>query len=239
MTLQAIFAVARPIAFSLSVLSVASPSVLAQQLSEIGASGEAWARIAPDSTTVTMLLEERGATAKAVALALDKRVEGLEKALRDGGFGSSSAQQLLFARGTEFADPALQNGDLTKATSTIKGQRLVAATFQPAERSALFIDTAIKSGANAIVEIQNQVRHSDQLLAAGHVAALKRAKKNAELVAESLGVKLGKLLSASVTQDREEDLVEREREEGPAPTGAADQEIRFTAAVRYEPIPLP
>ena len=109
---------------------------------------------------------------------------------------------------------------------------LAAETATTTKASAI-IDTAISAGASEVTDVDYFVREES----AAHLAVVKeateRGRKKAELLASSLGVSLGELLSASITETSAGSIERYNNMIGKDVSNYTEKELQILANLRF------
>lgn len=240
------------------ICSLLAPGVAAAQAGpvvprEIAVDADARLILPADSVTVTLLLEDTGKSAADALTALDARQEQVSKALEALNFGVTLALRgsHLVPAGTGVgASPAGsatnmmgqaaggqsivgQAGAGLTANSAVRAQRLLGVKTSQVKQAGAIVDTAMTAGAQRVLYVDYAVENAQEAQAAALKQATANARAKAETIAQSLGVKLGELLSATAAEDPEGNLARENMREGRDVTQFTEKEVRILANVRF------
>ncbi|HYB98318.1 MAG TPA: SIMPL domain-containing protein [Candidatus Limnocylindrales bacterium] len=192
--------VVHAMATSMCLLAAAAVPAEAQQPSDpprvIRVSGTATVKASPDRARLTVAVVSRAPTAKAASEAnatasqsLLAKLESLVKApgeVRTAGYDLSA----------EYDYQERPGAAQRRLLGYVASNRLLVVTDDLPQVGAL-IDSAVEAGANEIESISFYLDDEDAARRQALLEAGRRARAEAEIVAESLGVALGPLVDAS------------------------------------------
>ncbi|HLT28939.1 MAG TPA: SIMPL domain-containing protein [Myxococcaceae bacterium] len=181
----------RPDGLSMTDLQIAN---------SIHVSGTGEARAPSDEATFYVAVETEGETAKDAGEANAKRMNVLRSALLNAGLtdgemktGSYNVYPVYGKQdGPEPRKPTIMGYRATNQLS-VKTLKL--------DQLGSFIDQALVAGANRVENVQFGLSNPEAAQAEALQDAVKRARASAEVIARSLGVKLGDIIEASTVTD--------------------------------------
>ena len=174
---------------------------------EIAVTADALSISAPDTAEISILLRQNGANAASAYQA----VEASAKKLRAAVLAAGATAQVR-ERGEHFAGTGQDAGVITPS-ATVQAERQMVIETSDLPKVASIIDTALQNGASEVLDVSYSCAN-DTAVRAAIVAATEKAKVKAELVARTLGVGLGPLLSSVVTEEPEGATVRRAMQQG-------------------------
>lgn len=172
----------------------------AQMTNSIHVSGTGEARAPADEATFYVAVETEGETAKDAGEANAKRMNVLRSALLNAGL---TDEELQTGRYNVFPVYGKQSGPEPRKPS-IMGYRAtnqLAVKTLKLDQLGSFIDQALVAGANRVENVQFGLSNPEAAQAEALQDAVKRARASAEVIAQSLGVKLGDIIEASTVTD--------------------------------------
>lgn len=202
----------RPYFFALCLLSLSACTAAAQSRPDglsvtdmahpnsIHVSGTGEARAPADEATFHVAVETEAATAKDAGEANAKRMNVLRAALLNAGLDDT---ELRTGRYNVFPVYGKQSGPEPRQP-TIMGYRAtnqLSVKTLKIDQLGAFIDQALVAGANRVENVQFGLSMPEAAQAAALEDAVKRARASAEVIARSLGVKLGAVVEASTVTD--------------------------------------
>ncbi len=170
------------------------PSPLSTPSQEIEVSADAWAWTPPDHVRVTVLVEASGKTSVEALKVLQGKAGTITAAIKQviGEEGN------INSRGDEITPTGQSKLD---TTAEVQMKRYIGIETKALEKSSAIIDAALKAGARSITDVDYAVRDDHQNRLHAIEEATQRAKNKAEALAKSLGITLGSVLSATVTEE--------------------------------------
>lgn len=173
---------------------------ISQQRSSIHVSGSGEAKAPADEAFFDVAIETEGKTAKDAGEANKKKMAVLRAALLNSGLKDAEIETGSYnvypVYGTESGPEPRK--------PTIKGYRatnqLTVHTLK-LEQIGAFIDQALVAGANRVENVRFGLSKPEDAQALALQDAVKRARQSAEVIAASLGVKLGEVLEASTVTE--------------------------------------
>ena len=223
----------RKILFPVLLLFTAVP-VAAQNTpsfpKEISVTGEARLWSAADVVRINFLLEEQGKNAESAEVALKAKVQKFLQSLQP----FSPLQTVV--RSENFLSAALKGTALTPGAA-VKLQRTLGVELKASQNIGKLIDTALAQGATE-VSSQEYFPVDDQTarLEASALAS-SRAKEQASRIAETLGLKLGAVLSANITEEPPAQVLREAFQKGALQTDFSERNTVIYANIRFEVMP--
>ncbi len=197
---------------------------------DISVQGEATLFSAPDTLRITALVETLGATTTDAQKNLDSTISKLIAQLTAAAPGKVTVS----SRGTTFSVAGAKAPGVSPNTQ-VTARGFVGLESSELSLAAKLVDTALAAGATSVPDIDFVVRKNEELKLRAVNEATANARHQAEAIASSLGVKLGKLLSATVTEEPLGAILRNNRQlGGSAVNQYADEEIRIFVALRFE-----
>lgn len=211
----------------LGATTAAAQNTPTEPLREISVSSQAKTFIEADTLRVTVLIEETGATAEKAYAALQAKTKLVKEAL-----GKLDPTLSLSTRGEHFGSAGSKLVSISR-NSAKHAQLFLAARTSATTKASAIIDAAIAAGAKEVTDVEYFVREES----AAHLSAVKeataRGRKKAELLADSLGVSLGELLSASITEQPSGAVQRYNNKIGRDVTRYSEKELNIHANLRF------
>ena len=197
---------------------------------DISVQGEATMFSAPDTLRITAVVETLGATTTDAQKNLDSTIAKLTAQLSAAAPGKITVS----SRGTTFSDAGAKARGVSPNTQ-VTARGFVGLESSELSLAAKLVDTALAAGATSVPDIDFVVRKNEELKLRAVNEATAKARRQAEAIASSLGVKLGKVLSATVTEEPLGAILRNNRQlGGSAVNQYVDEEIRIFVALRFE-----
>ena len=214
---------------STTLLAVAPGSAqnAATPLREISVSAQAEAFIEPDTLRITFLIEETGKTAQEAHEKIETKAESIQAALL-----KVDPKASIGIRGEHLGGASAKRAPISRSTAT-KAQRFLAVESSSLNLASALIDSALTAGATSTNAVEYSVREVSDVHLQAVKLATSRGKQKAELLAKSLGVKLGKLLSASVTEEPTGVIFRQNMQNGKDVRNYSEKELRILASLRF------
>jgi len=194
---------------------------------EISVVGDAPFAAPPDRVTVSVRFDQTAATAEEASTQLDSRGDALSQKLK-----SICADGTVRPRGDRY-------GSNTPGPLQLKGgapvtvQRTLALECSAPAKAGKIVDTALSAGGTVVTGVEFQAAGELRPTLDAIQLATKRAQEKAALTAGTLGVKLGALLSAVVTEEPEGESVRNQLQQGGDALSYGDRVQHLYVAVRY------
>lgn len=200
------------------------------EVSEIVATGDAVAIVAPDHATITVSLAQTAPTAAEAIAKLEATTTQLRDALKPLGTKWQS-----HLRDERYA-PSGQNSGPLSATTAVSVKREIAVETDDPAKIGVGIDLLTKLAGASVTDISFSVRgaSNEQLELLSKASSL--AKLKAEKMAAGLGVKLGRMLSAQLTEEPDGAAIRERMAQGESPLNFQDQRLKLYVTVRYEAV---
>ena len=173
-------------------------------------------------------LEAAGPNAEAAVQSLETATAKLKEAVK-----SLSTRAVVYVR-KESLHNANRENSAPSGNSAIKAQRQISVETTETDKAGKLIDLLFRSGVSAITQTQLFSPSEDRAHLDAVQQATDKAKRKAELVAASLGVKLGNILSASVTEEPPATELREGIEHGLGPISGGVQDSNVLVTVRFE-----
>lgn len=191
---------------------------------ELMVSASSWAWAPPDSARITLELEATGANASGAQESLRVLQDQVTAALK-----SFTPQPVIADRGYVLGG----SGPKITKQGVVRTKTFVGVDIQDLSLVGKVVDKALSAGAKSVTDVAYRVRNDELLKSKAAEQATQLAQKKATNLASSLGVSLGPVLSASVTE-RPQGRVRRERRErGENVDAFSDEEYFVTVTLRY------
>ncbi len=198
---------------------------------EIFVASDAWAWLEPDRAQISVIVEERGDDAAKTSAGVEKKAASVVEAVK------SVAGATLQVRSREVSISLAQKNSASSGSGAV-ARKIVGMETADLSKVGQILDTAIKSGAVQVSEVRYLVRDGTQEKTRAVEEATVKAKQKADGVAKSLGVKLGDLIEAVVTEEPGEKTERLQRQQGENPEQTADEDIHVFVSLRYAIAPL-
>jgi uncharacterized protein len=182
----------------------------ASQPSQIRTSATATRSVAPDLAIGTFEFSARGRTAGEAARAAGNTRNAIRKALTKAGVPEDSILTPAFdsRRGEENITLDVKpNAEFRTYDTTYTYRDRLVARMRDLQRLGPALDAALAAGAQKITSLQFSTSRSDKVRQEALSEASRQVRRNAELMAEAAGGKLGRLLDLSTDTDRYPDAL--------------------------------
>jgi uncharacterized protein YggE len=192
-------------------------------------------KVAPDEAFLTLAMDTLAPTAKAAAEDNARKMDKVITALVQAGLARKDIETSDYAVSPEYQPPVKPNEE-----PKLKGYRVsnsVEVHVRELARVGALLDTALGAGANRVDSVRFGLSKPEVAQGEALRNAVERARQSAQVLATSLGVKLGPVLDAStVTQPQRPLPMERfqaraARSEADVTTPIQPQEQTVTATV--------
>jgi len=193
-------------------------------------SGVGTASTTPDVARLDVGVESRAQTAQAAADATNKKQAAIIAALKAKGIDAKDLQTTNYSL---FVEHSTNPND----ANTVTGYRTsttVRATVRQIDQVGAVLDAAVAAGANQVFGITFGLNDSEPLMVQARDLAILNAKAKANAMANSAGIKLGKILniSESVAGGPVPFAVDA-RASSAAPIEAGETSVRAQVSVTY------
>ncbi len=199
----------------------------AQIPNEVAVTADAWAWAPPDHVRLTILLRASGATAgEAQAIILEKEgkiVQALKQLAPDNF-------QVL-PRGDKFT--AGEKGAAIAKNSPITVERYLGIETAALNKAAQLVDAALNAGGESVTDVLYLVKNDASLNELAMQDATKKARGKAEAIAKSLGVQLGPLLSATVSEEPAGRIIREKFQRGVELEMFGDNDMHVFVSLRF------
>lgn len=157
------------------------------------------AKVAPDEAFITLAMETLAPTAKAAAEDNARKMDKVIAALVQAGIPRKDIETSNYTVYPEYQPPVRPD-----EAAKLKGYRvsnMVEVHVRELARVGALLDTALGAGANRVDSVRFGLSKPETVQGEALRNAVERARQSAQVLASSLGVKLGPVLDAStVTQ---------------------------------------
>ncbi len=200
----------------------------------IQVSGTGSVQVEPDRASVTFAVETRGGTAGAASEANADVMDAVLRAIRDAGFDGLELATHGYSLRPEYSN--VQNQRVREVVGYVALNN-VRATVSDVNAVGRVIDRAIASGANRVAGIHFFASDTGPARAEAMALAVRTARAEAQVIAESLGYRLGEPLEVSGGASRPgpvpyqaEAMAMRAAD---TPIEAGDQTVTATVSIRF------
>lgn len=215
------------IAIAIFISSSAYAQVDPSLEKDINVQGDAWIAVAPDIAKITIRFEENGNSAIAVSQSLDKKIQNFSKSL-----SSKDKSISVRSRGRSF-EGADGPGTPVTPNAVVHATEHIAVESSLIENAPVIIEEALKAGASSISDSRYEVKNDNSKRLEAIKEATAKAREKALFAAQTLGVKLGKLISVTIGEEDGAALLMQQRMQGENPTQYSDKEVKIIVAARY------
>lgn len=191
--------------------------------------------IAPDRASVAFAMETRADQADAAARANADAMDAVLSALRAAGFTGLRLETYGYSLRPEYSG---NNNQRTREIVSYTALNNVRATIEDVNAVGRVVDVAIAAGANRVASVGFFASDTEGARAEALDAAVRSARAEAEVIARSLGYRLGPPLEINGGADRP---MPRSFEMAPAmamraadtPIEAGDQTVTASVSIRF------
>ena len=227
-----------------------SPSGPSSQPSQVRTSATATRSVPPDLAIGTFEFSVRGRTVAEAARAAGTTRNAIRQALTKAGVPDDSILTPGFdsRQGENITVDVKPNSEFrTYDTTYVFRDRLVARMWD-LQRLGSAIDAALAAGAQRIPSLQFGTSRSEKVRQEALSEASRQVRRNAELMAQAAGGKLGRLLDLSTNADRYQDALYETQAASMALSGASvmgttikptNIDIQVSVQGRWEFVPVP
>jgi uncharacterized protein YggE len=197
--------------FSLAAAAVAIADPLRDTTPNISVTGEAHEEVAPDRATIRFGVVTERPTAVEAATENARAAQAIVAELEAQGVAGKDVETqgvTLAPITVEERDP---KGVVKRAQKLFRARNDLAARIKPAEKAGQIASLLIDKGANVFDGIEFDFSNPEEKLDALRAAAVKDALRRAQVYAEAVGLRLGRVLEIRPEPD----------EEGPQPRAFA------------------
>jgi uncharacterized protein YggE len=202
----------------------------------IQVNGSASVQVSPDRATVAFAMETRAKDADQAARANADAMDAVLNALRSAGLRGLTLQTYGYSLQPEYSAVNNQRTREIVAYTTVNNVR---ATIEDVSNVGRLIDSAIGAGANRVASISFFAADTDAARAEALAQAVQNARAEAEIIARSLGYRLGAPLEVNGGAERPmprayemADAMAFSRA-APTPIEAGDQTVTASVSVRF------
>lgn len=184
--------------------------------------------VGADSVRITARLETSGKSALEAQTALEQAAASLEAAAKNLGEVKKSLR-----RGEGFVNAADKNAPIS-ASSAVRAERYLAFEISDKSKTGTLIDTLLKAGASEITEVEYLAPAESDAHEAALEKAAKLAQNKAEKIARTLGVSLGRVISASSAEEPLGASLRKQLQQGIPIERYNERDSSVYLTVRYE-----
>ncbi|HMN40798.1 MAG TPA: SIMPL domain-containing protein [Phycisphaerales bacterium] len=178
---------------SLALFALAPSAASAQSVPTISASGQATESRAPDQAEVSVGVQATGKTSAEAQDSLNKAMDKVILAVK----ATKLADLLVQTQGVTLQPEYEESGSRRPPRITgYRASNTIRARTSDVDKVGTLLDVAVAAGANQVWGINFSLKNAAAARHDAILAATADAKARAEAVAEGLGVKLGRVLSA-------------------------------------------
>jgi uncharacterized protein len=209
----------------------------------IHVTGTGEARATPDEAYVDLAVETQARTAKEAAAENARKMDSVVAALVQAGVPRKDIETRNYNLFPEYAPEPPRPVESRPQGPRVTGYRAVNSVqvrTRALDQLGGYIDRALAAGANRVDSVRFALSNPQEAQGRALTEAVKRARASAEVIAQSLGVKLGPVLEASTTTEAPPVYPMRmaARAEGaadmvPTPISPGEQTVTGTVSLRY------
>ena len=176
------------------LLLLAGPLLAEGQTPGITVSGMATAKGKPDIAFVTLGVTTDDKDAGKAAQANARAITAVINAILNSGVQKADVETVQYS-----VSPIMNYQQSPATTTGYRVSNVVRVKLKDLTKIGSVIDRAVDSGSNGVQGVRFDLEDSTKLRHKALLDAVKKAEADAELMAKTLGVKLGKVVSASET----------------------------------------
>lgn len=184
--------------------------------------------VGADSVRITTRLETTGKSALEAQAALEQTAASLETAAKNLGEVKKSLR-----RGEGFVNAADKNAPISNS-SAVRAERYLAFEIYDKSKTGTLIDTLLKAGASEITEVEYLAPAESEAHEVALEKAAKLAQNKAEKIAKTLGVSLGRVISASSAEEPLGASLRKQLQQGIPIERYSERDSSVYLTVRYE-----
>jgi len=202
----------------------------------ITVSGTGSVDVPPDRARVTFAMETRASTASDAAQQNADAMDRVLRALRGAGLEGLELATSGYALRPEYSNQ--QNQRVREIVSYAAFNNVVA-TISDVDAVGRIIDEAIGAGANRVTSVSFYALDTEAARAEALAEAVRNARAEATVIAESLGYRLGPPLEVNggaqrpVPRRESDMLMLSARQAAPTPIEAGDQTVTASVSIRF------
>ena len=215
-------------ALALTVSAVSAQTSTARDIvPTITSTGEGRREMAPDKATIVLGVETRARTPAAAASANADRMTAIRNALTRAGVAARDIATARYSLGLEFGR--------TPADTQYVASNMVTVTTRQLDQVGRIIDTGLGAGANNINSLQYDLTDRAKAQAEALGDAVANARRQAEVMAEAAGGRLGELVELGTQPGEYRPFyaaeVSMRMQAGAAPTPVSPGSVTISASV--------
>lgn len=173
-------------------LAIAAPTLSGQTVDErrrVTVNASAEVQREPERANVVLAVESEAEAAQEASQANARAMEQVVAALRNAGIDSRSIRTLSYQLNPIYVPP--QRGESGQRISGYRAMNMVQVTVDSLPLLGRVIDAAIAAGANRVASLALTLRDTEEARMEAIRTAVERARREAEIVAEAAGQRLG------------------------------------------------
>ena len=194
---------------------------------DISVTASALSKASPDTVEITVLLETTGKTASEAYKNLETASVKFQTAL------TALNIKLKFSLRDETISGATEKHQPITLQSSVKAQRKLGIIIADTAKAGVIIDSALQAGAAAVVDVKYRYSQEGNAKAEAVAEAAKLAEQKAQNLAANFKVRLGKLLSITLSEEPSGESIRRKMEIGEKSFSYAEQELVVFVSARY------
>ena len=160
----------------------------------ISVSAQGSTRITPDRATIQIGVQTRGATASAASAENARVAQRVIAAIKAVGIGAEQISTVNYSVNPEYRHIENRSPEITGYTV----HNTVVVDVRQIEQVGRVIDASLGSGANMINSLDFYASNTEEARRAALAAAVEKARRDAQIIAQAAGGTLGGLAEASV-----------------------------------------
>lgn len=203
------------------------------QEGEIVVTADAHSRSEATHVLVTVLVEATGANATESYLALSKKAASIIGSIEALGISTE-----ISTRGEDYSSAADKSGAISSG-SAVRAKRYLGVRIGNLNKTSEIIDKALKAGATAVTDVEYLTDSGGKTHLAAVDEATEKAKVKADFVARSLGVSLGSVISATVTEEPAGLILRKKMQRGVDVSKFSERETNVYVTVRFQVVHTP
>ena len=200
----------------------------------IQVSGSGSVQVAPDRASVAFAMETRSSTADAAAGANADAMDAVLRAIRESGFPGLVLETFGYSLRPEYSN---NNNQRTREIVAYTVLNNVRATIEDVDAVGRVIDAAIGAGANRVAGISFFASNTEAARTEALAEAVRSARAEATVIAESLGYRLGAPLEinggAARPTPRPYEMATLSARAADTPIEAGDQTVTASVSIRF------
>lgn len=168
--------------------------IRAPERPSISVSAQGSTRVTPDRATIQIGVQTRGATAAAASAENARVAQRVIAAIKTVGIGAEQISTVNYSVNPEYRHIENRSPEITGYTV----HNTVVVDVRQIEQVGRVIDASLGAGANMINSLDFYASNTEEARRAALAAAVQKARRDAEIIAQAAGGSLGGLAEASV-----------------------------------------